>query len=386
MAGKQDLLFKLNLYQEDELNNKAIYTSEQIESIVKDMAGKTAAIECCFQEGVAIYGAGFVGTWAVSYLQSLGANVKYFIDQDPQKNGTEIKNIPVILPSNPGVSSKIPVFIAARHAVTEVAEVLKNKNITAVSFDGYYIVKNYEKFKLVQLHLSHDPVSVKTLSAILLALLTGSVNSCRSVMQKDMYFCLPEFSGTFNEIFVDAGAFVGDTIERFIWENLGTFKHIYAFEPGRKQFQALETRLSRLEREWAIDNNNVTAVRAGLAKENGQRYFSFLEDDPLRHGLTTDKNTNLSDVVPVYSLDSFLEGKEVTFLKADVEGMEMEMLQGAKTTIEKCKPKMAICVYHYPNDLIDVVQFVKKISTDYNFYLRQHAPILGDFVLYCYHP
>lgn len=41
-----------------------------------------------------------------------------------------------------------------------------------------------------------------------------------------MYFSLPEFSGTFDDIFVDAGAFVGDTVERFIWENL-THLNIY---------------------------------------------------------------------------------------------------------------------------------------------------------------
>nr|VFK38180.1 MAG: hypothetical protein BECKSD772F_GA0070984_10223 [Candidatus Kentron sp. SD]VFK42958.1 MAG: hypothetical protein BECKSD772E_GA0070983_10213 [Candidatus Kentron sp. SD]VFK78590.1 MAG: hypothetical protein BECKSD772D_GA0070982_10193 [Candidatus Kentron sp. SD] len=64
--------------------------------------------------------------------------------------------------------------------------------------------------------------------------LTGDISPCRDVMEKDIYFCLPEFSANSEEIFVDAGAFVGNTVERFIWENLETFRHIYAFEPGYK--------------------------------------------------------------------------------------------------------------------------------------------------------
>ena len=81
-----------------------------------------------------------------------------------------------------------------------------------------------------------------------------------------MYFCLPEFAGNFDKSFVDAGAFVGDTVERFIWENLGTFQHIHAFEPGYRQFKALELRVQQFASEWAFDRASVSLVRAGLSE------------------------------------------------------------------------------------------------------------------------
>lgn len=367
--------------------NGTKYRSEDVDSLVKQMMPLASQVEKDFAHGVAIYGAGFVGTWAVSYLQSIGAKVNHFIDRDIQKNGTTVHGIPVVLPSDPVVSSAPSIFIAARHAVKNVQSAMANSNYRLISFDGYYVVRNHKKLSFVRDNFFNDEKSIETYNAIMVAMLTGSVESCLAVMEKDMYFALPEFSGTFDEIFVDAGAFVGDTVERFIWENLGTFRHLYAFEPGRKQFLALERRISRLLSEWAIGQDCVTVVRAGLAAENGRRAFSFLYDSPLRHGLTTENTENTqndSESIEVYSLDSFLNGKAVTFIKADVEGMEMDLLRGAQTTIGRYRPKMAVCVYHYPSDLIEVAAFVRSLVPEYRFSIRQHAPIFGDFVLYCY--
>ena len=204
-----------------------------------------------------------------------------------------------------------------------------------------------------------------------------------------MYFCLPEFSGNFEETFVDAGAFVGDTVERFIWENLGTFRHIHAFEPGYRQFRALERRMERLAAEWAIDPASVSLVRAGLSDTPGRMACTFLNDAPLRHGL--------SQMAPeaggepegpasarVLTLDDYLGGRPISFLKADVEGMEMELLRGAQRTIRACRPKMALCVYHYPSHLYEVAEYVRELVPEYRFILRQHVPLFGDFVLYCW--
>lgn len=368
-------------------SNEIKCKSEDVDLLVKQMMPLVSQTESDFTRGVAIYGAGFVGTWAAQYLRSIGAIVNHFIDRDPQKNGTTIHGIPVVLPTDPVVSAVPSILIAARHAVKDVLSAMANNNSNLISFDGYYVVKNYEKLTFVRDNYFNDERSIETYNAILLAMLTGSVESCRAVMEKDMYFAIPEFSGTFDEIFVDAGAFVGDTIERFIWENLGTFRHIYAFEPGRKQFSSLQKRILRLSNEWALEQDCITAVKAGLASEDGRMTYSFLYDSPLRHGLITENLENTKndlDSVEVYSLDSFLKGNAVTFIKADVEGMEMDLLRGAQTTIRRYKPKMALCVYHYPSDLFEVAEFVRSIVPEYKFSLRQHAPIFGDFVLYCY--
>ena len=360
------------------------YKSQDVDLIVKQMLPLVVGTEYDNSQGVAIYGAGFLGTWAAQYFKTLGVKIDYFIDRDPKKNGTTIHGIPVVLPSDPLILSDSTIYIAARHAVKDVLSTMSGRNYNLVSFDGFYVVKNYHRFVNIRDNYFDDEKSIETYNALLLAMLTGSTESCRAVMEKDMYFATPEFSGNFDEIFVDAGAFVGDTAERFIWENMGTFRHIYAFEPGIKQFSSLQKRLLRLLDEWALEKDSITAIKAGLSSSNGRMDFSFLYDSPIRHGLTAENPDNNLESVEVFSLDSFLKGNAVTFIKADIEGMEMELLRGAQTTIYRYKPKMALCAYHYPSDLFEIAEFVRNLVPEYKFIIRQHAPIFGDFVLYCY--
>lgn len=360
------------------------FESDKIDMRVSEWMPQVKRADKDNSQGIAIYGAGFVGTWAAQYLTSLGAKIDCFIDRDPNKNGTIINGIKVVLPTDPTILKFSTIYIAARHAVKEVMCALQGNNFNLIPFDGYYVAKNYQKFTHVRDNVFNDTRSIETFNALLLAMLSGSVDSCRAVMEKDMYFALPEFSGTFDEIFVDAGAYVGDTVEKFIWENMGTFRHIYIFEPGHQQFAAMQQRLQRLSGEWALNDNSITAVKAGLASQNGRMGFSFLYDSPLRHGLINENVESESESIEVVTLDSFLNQKPVTFIKADVEGMEMDLLRGAKHTIRKHKPKMALCVYHYPSDLYEIAEYVKSLVPEYKLSLRLHAPIFGDFVLYCY--
>ena len=80
-------------------SNALKYRSEDVDLLVKQMMPLVSQAEREFTRGVAIYGAGFVGSWAAQYLRSIGAIVNHFIDSDPQKNGTKIHGIPVVLPT-----------------------------------------------------------------------------------------------------------------------------------------------------------------------------------------------------------------------------------------------------------------------------------------------
>jgi hypothetical protein len=47
----------------------------------------------------------------------------------------------------------------------------------------------------------------------------------------------------------------------------------------------------------------------------------------------------------------------------------MEVLEGAIQTIKKFKPKMAISVYHKPEDIITIPKFILKFLPKAKFYL-----------------
>ena len=79
--------------------------------------------------------------------------------------------------------------------------------------------------------------------------------------------------------------------------------------------------------------------------------------------------------VEVDSIDR-VSVEPVTFIKMDVEGAEYQGILGARNMIAKYKPKLAICVYHKPEDIWELPQLIHEIRSDYVFYLRHYS--FGD--------
>jgi hypothetical protein len=74
--------------------------------------------------------------------------------------------------------------------------------------------------------------------------------------------------------------------------------------------------------------------------------------------------------VELVGLDDFVkENKipQIDFIKADIEGMERDLLAGAKATIAKFKPKLSLCIYHRPDDKQVLTKIIKGICADYKF-------------------
>jgi FkbM family methyltransferase len=68
-------------------------------------------------------------------------------------------------------------------------------------------------------------------------------------------------------------------------------------------------------------------------------------------------------MVPLDRLLSDLD--RVTFIKADIEGMEMQMLKGACGLIRRFHPKLAITCYHEANDYREMIRFVQGLVPEY---------------------
>jgi len=79
----------------------------------------------------------------------------------------------------------------------------------------------------------------------------------------------------------------------------------------------------------------------------------------------SDKSTDLTTIPPpTITLDDFLGETEINFIKADIEGMEKQLLLGAKKTLTNQKNlKLSICAYHRHNDAKDL----KDILTQYGY-------------------
>ena len=72
----------------------------------------------------------------------------------------------------------------------------------------------------------------------------------------------------------------------------------------------------------------------------------------------------------------------ITFLKMDIEGSELAALRGAERIIREQRPKLAICVYHKPEDLREIPSLLLSYHPDYKLYLRHYSINETETVLY----
>ena len=199
----------------------------------------------------------------------------------------------------------------------------------------------------------------------------------------EQYFACPEFllpNG--NEVLVDVGAYVGDSVERYIFNRAGAFGKIYAFELDIANFKAMEYRMERLRREWALSDGQINLEPCGVGKDNLEMTVKSGV-----HGLSSKlvnyDEENGSNVL-VVTLDDYFKEQHIDFLKADIESFEYDMLCGAEKIIKRDRPKLAICIYHNATDLYRTMLWIKKLNLGYCFKIRHHSVCQSGTVLYAY--
>lgn len=95
------------------------------------------------------------------------------------------------------------------------------------------------------------------------------------------------------------------------------------------------------------------------------------------------ENASEGEVGNIYSIDAKIAEK-FDFLKADIESYEYQMLMGAKESIKKNRPLLAICIYHNAVDFYSILLLIKSIEPNYKFSIRHHANVLSETVLYAW--
>jgi FkbM family methyltransferase len=189
------------------------------------------------------------------------------------------------------------------------------------------------------------------------------------------YFNSDFFPLNNNEVFVNVGALVGDCAIEFLntCKAKGLqYKEIINFEPDPGNFIRLLANLKNID--------NVRCLPYGLWSYKSRLRFS----NPNQSSAGTPGSLkNDGDLeVEVVSLDKLLPDTEISFIKMDVEGAEMEALRGAADTIRRNTPKLAISVYHKRDDIFEIPLFIHQLHPGYKLYLRHHSSTFGETVLY----
>lgn len=189
-------------------------------------------------------------------------------------------------------------------------------------------------------------------------------------MSHRQYFDLPALKENLssNEVFIDGGCFDGKTSKQFIEWCGEKFQKIYAFEPD-------PTNLLKCKQELIDYQGKYELIPRGLWNVNGELRFSAISNGSSK--VSEAGNINIK----VASLDETV-GDRVTFIKLDVEGSEYEALIGGRKIISQNKPKLAISIYHKPEDIWNLPALLLQFNPDYRFYLRHYSIAASETVLY----
>ncbi len=166
---------------------------------------------------------------------------------------------------------------------------------------------------------------------------------------------------------LDVGGCFGDTA-LFFARDVGERGRVDTFDPMPKHCEimrdnfamnpSLASRISLHTFGLSDANKDTTGVRDGI-----------------------DPGARIGDDLPTRTLDS-LNLPRVDFIKMDIEGSELAALKGGEQTIRRCKPKLAISLYHRPEDFFTIPVWINSLGCGYRLFLDHYSIHHEETVLY----
>jgi FkbM family methyltransferase len=170
-----------------------------------------------------------------------------------------------------------------------------------------------------------------------------------------------------NDVVVDCGAAEG--LFTFICAQQAS--KVFAFEPLPKFVSALNKNFEGSSNvalyPWALGYKE---QKAGLT--DNEIFSAISPQGPIEIEIKTLDGTLLSSSEPI------------TFLKADVEGFEFQLLLGAEELLRRYRPKIAITVYHRTNNVLQIESFLKEVQPDYRFATKGISEHGGPVMLHAW--
>jgi len=158
-------------------------------------------------------------------------------------------------------------------------------------------------------------------------------------------------------VVVDCGASVG------LWASTAAARarHLVLVEPQSSYCDALERTFAE-------------RLRAGTAELHCCALGAVDGDVSLAGSGLTAKVAPEGRTVPLRRLDALLGGRCVDYVKADVEGAELTLVEGALETIRLHRPTLALTVYHAENDWRSIRDVVLDVEPGYRWRTRGLTP------------
>jgi FkbM family methyltransferase len=337
-----------------------------------------------------IYGAGKTAKSLVDFLIQKKVAIELIIDQNDSQS--DYKGIPIIQLEklNQSLAKESDCILALHNHYVNINDLQKTliehnfRNIISlinlekflgikIPLEIYWLnyrfsyVENLDKIERIKTLFLEDK-SKQIFSDIINYRSTGDINACPIPSPNDEYtpIDLPRFLDPLN--IIDCGASVGAALEKFSAAGYMINEYI-GFEPDLNNFSKLIQK-----KLWA---SNPLFLPLGVWNKNMQLNFSG--------GLNAASSINEdgSDTIQCVKLDDIIPNFSPNLIKLDVEGAELEALEGLEMIIKKNKPNLCISVYHTASHLLDIPLLIDSFDLDYKFFIRVHEQNTFGIVLYC---
>ena len=222
-----------------------------------------------------------------------------------------------------------------------------------------FLYANLDNLYLAYSHLEEEA------KPIFLADLLGTYSGDFShfIFGEEPQYFFPKVKVQPGDIVIDGGSYDGRTAKEFL--DAGA-KAVYSFELDEDNYPAVE----KAAKMWGFVPENM-----GLwDTETSYNYYHS------NTGSRVDAGGNA--VAKLIDIDRYVAQKNierVDFIKMDIEGSEAKALLGARETIRRFKPRLAICTYHKWQDMWELPLIVKQLEPSYKIYWRHYAPLTNGF-------
>lgn len=182
-----------------------------------------------------------------------------------------------------------------------------------------------------------------------------------------IYFQEYFIANKMDHVFVDVGAYTGDSLKLFK-QKFQSYVSSILFEPN----QAI------LIKEKLIEGKDRLINMACGAESK----VCFLSVNGINSKITYFQDENSTSVNSI-TLDKFFENEKnmPTFIKIDAEGADIDVLTGAALICMNHKPIISLSVYHSPMHIFEGIKKFMSLNYD-QIYLRKYSNYNAETVLY----
>jgi FkbM family methyltransferase len=341
------------------------------------------------KESLVLFGAGNLGRKTLAGLRQLGQEPRAFADNNPLLWNTTVEGIPVLSPEEAArqfgqTAAFVLTVTRARQGEQQAdrrRQLLQLNCRTVIPF-GYLFWKHPDLFlphfylvaphEVIQhadelrrlFYLWADEASRREFLAHLRFRLHLDYDGLPFPYKDQQYFPAELYPLLPNEVFVDCGAYDGDSLRKFVERQGPAFGQFVAFEPDPANFSKLQAYVDSLPQ--AIREKVVVRQAAVGACGSAKVHFAATGGVDAR---VADSGELEIDCL---CLDEALANDTPTLIKMDIEGFELEALAGSRQVIARAHPILAICAYHLPNHLWQVPLYLSNLSDNYRLFLRPH--------------